>query len=58
MVNMNLDKCQVCKGVVSYVDEKLKDGDATTTIDTILEEVCHLFPTNAKQEVRIFLAIT
>ncbi|XP_045625830.2 LOW QUALITY PROTEIN: prosaposin [Procambarus clarkii] len=52
MANLQLDKCQVCKGVVSYVDEKLKDGEATTTIDTILEEVCRLFPQNTKEQCR------
>lgn len=51
IVNMRMDKCQVCEGVVNYIDKKLKDGDATTTIDTILEEVCRLFPSNAKDTV-------
>lgn len=51
LINIRMDKCQVCEGVVNYIDKKLKDGDATTTIDTVLEEVCRLFPNNAKDTV-------
>lgn len=56
-VNFHLDKCQVCKGIVSYVDEKLEDGELTTTIDTILEEVCRLFPPNGKEQCRSMIEV-
>ncbi|XP_068207263.1 prosaposin [Palaemon carinicauda] len=44
VVDQHLDKCQICKGVVSYVDARLKEGDVTVEIDTILEEACDVFP--------------
>nr|ADK94870.1 saposin isoform 1 [Penaeus monodon] len=57
LINMRMDKCQVCEGVVNYIDKKLKDGDATTTIDTVLEEVYRLFPNNAKDTCRSMIEV-
>lgn len=57
VLNMEMDKCQVCEGVVNYIDKKLEDGDATTTIDSVLEEVCRLFPRNAKDKCRSMIEV-
>ncbi|XP_071537348.1 uncharacterized protein Sap-r isoform X2 [Panulirus ornatus] len=57
MLNMKLDNCQVCKGVVSYIDGRLKDGDYTRTIENILEEVCRFFPKPAEIQCRSLIEV-
>lgn len=57
MVNVQLDECQICKGVVSYVDAKLKSGDVTVEVDTFLEEVCRLFPSVVEDKCRSIIEV-
>ncbi|KAK7082394.1 hypothetical protein SK128_021438, partial [Halocaridina rubra] len=56
-VDLQLDECQICKGVVSYVDKKLKDGDLTLRIEIILEEVCNLFPSVTRDKCRSMIEV-
>lgn len=57
VVHVQLDKCQICKGVVSYVDARLREGDVTVEIDTILEEVCDVFPKDVDDGCRSIVEV-
>ena len=48
---MDVDVCQICEGVVNFVDEKLKEPDTTTEIDALLENICTLMPQSSRQDV-------